>query len=129
MKTHCTDGLITLVMVRFDDYQKKFYLYKIPHYAKNDIQPGTCVEVETETGTKLGTVVCHPLTCKSGGTVLEFIVTATCITGRIKPIVAIINKIPLQYDESPENSLKMRVQKEQEITAGSGYGYDGGMDD
>ena len=129
MKIPCTDGLITLVMVRFDDYPKKFYLYKIPHNAKNDIQPGTCVEAETETGTKLGTVVCHPLTCRSGGSVLEFIVTATGIIGQIKPIVAIINKIPLQYDESPENGLKMRVQKEQEITAGSGYGYGDGMDD
>lgn len=129
MKIPCADGLITLVMVRFDDYPRKFYMFKIPLYARKDIQPGTWVEAETETGTKLGTVVCHPLTCRSGGPVLEFIVTATGIMGQIKPIVAIINKIPLQYDESPENSLKMRVQKEQEVTAGSGYGYGDGMDD
>lgn len=66
---------------------------------------------------------------KSGGLVLDFIVTALGITGQIKPVLYVIKQIPLVYYESPGVVRGVRENVIEDITAGSGYGYEDGMDD
>lgn len=129
MKIPCTDGLITLVMVKLDENTGKLYMFKIPPSGETSIAPGTRVGVQTSKGVRLGTVVSHPLTCKSGGLVLDFIVTALGITGQIKPVLYVIKQIPLVYDESQGVVRRVREKVIEDITAGSGYGYEDGMDD